>query len=352
MTEQTTATARGQGQVQAIGRVKSPSFRISVQMSYRSVRNRLGRMVVTWLGIALGISFLMSALVTSGIREALRDVTERRATVESMFGSVRAEVGKLADKKVAIVTPTGGSDEVLGKLLERLRGNSPAPQIVGPLAAAKATSDVNAFAGASVLIAWNPEQWADVSAAPQWLKVMKQPVVLTHGSVDKLMPLAARGGRVRDILPSDKGEKERLAKEALDRKNRMNWLVGISLLVAAIGISNALLMSVTERFREIGTMKCLGSLDSFVIRLILLESGFLGGTGAVAGIALGCMFAIVGFSGTYGFSTVWGAVDGGSLAISCVGCLVVGWIVAVIAAVYPARVAAKMIPADALRTEI
>ena len=37
--------------------------------------------------------------------------------------------------------------------------------------------------------------------------------------------------------------------------------LGLALLVAFVGILNAMLMSVTERFREIGTMKCLGALD-------------------------------------------------------------------------------------------
>ena len=47
------------------------------------------------------------------------------------------------------------------------------------------------------------------------------------------------------------------------------WLIVLSLLVCVVGITNAMLMSVTERFREIGTMKCLGALDSFIVKLFL-----------------------------------------------------------------------------------
>ncbi len=52
---------------------------------------------------------------------------------------------------------------------------------------------------------------------------------------------------------------------------RMIWLVVMSLLVCTVGITNSMLMAVTERFKEIGTMKCLGALDSFVVLLFLLE---------------------------------------------------------------------------------
>ena len=43
------------------------------------------------------------------------------------------------------------------------------------------------------------------------------------------------------------------------------WLVVMSLLVSVVGITNSMLMSVTERYKEIGTMKCLGALDNFIV---------------------------------------------------------------------------------------
>jgi hypothetical protein len=46
---------------------------------------------------------------------------------------------------------------------------------------------------------------------------------------------------------------------------KQRWLVILSLLVCVVGIVNAQLMAVTERFREIGTMKCLGALDRFIL---------------------------------------------------------------------------------------
>ncbi|MDP7639559.1 MAG: ABC transporter permease, partial [Candidatus Hydrogenedentes bacterium] len=50
--------------------------------------------------------------------------------------------------------------------------------------------------------------------------------------------------------------------ESADSRIQTRWMVGLALLISFVGILNAMVMSVTERFREIGTMKCLGALDS------------------------------------------------------------------------------------------
>ncbi|MBD3240450.1 MAG: FtsX-like permease family protein, partial [Chitinivibrionales bacterium] len=80
----------------------------------------------------------------------------------------------------------------------------------------------------------------------------------------------------RELRPEEIAEME--ADERKDRYRSM-WIITISLLVTVIGISNAMLMSVTERFREIGTMKCLGALSAFVRFMFLIESGFMGVVG-------------------------------------------------------------------------
>ena len=59
---------------------------------------------------------------------------------------------------------------------------------------------------------------------------------------------------------------------ALAATNRQSWLAIMALLVCFVGIMNAMLMSVTERFKEIGTMKCLGAKNSFVVKLFLSPS--------------------------------------------------------------------------------
>ena len=80
-----------------------------------------------------------------------------------------------------------------------------------------------------------------------------------------------------DLILQQKGiDTDPDSAAAMQEKSKNNWLVVLSLLVCLVGITNAMLMSVTERFREIGTMKCMGALDGFIIKLFLLESSFMG----------------------------------------------------------------------------
>ena len=68
---------------------------------------------------------------------------------------------------------------------------------------------------------------------------------------------------------------------------RSTWLIALSLLVCAVGITNSMLMSVTERFREIGTMKCLGALDQFVVKIFMIEAVLTGAIASAMGWAVG-----------------------------------------------------------------
>lgn len=128
------------------------------------------------------------------------------------------------------------------------------------------------------------------------------------------------------------------------------WLVSLSLLVCVVGIVNAMLMSVTERIREIGTMKCLGALNGFIIKLFLLESSLQGITGTVLGIAIGFLLAFLRVLVSYGGFTFryFPVVD---VAAHAVLALLIGSLLSVFAAIFPAQRAAAMQPVDALRSE-
>jgi putative ABC transport system permease protein len=128
------------------------------------------------------------------------------------------------------------------------------------------------------------------------------------------------------------------------------WLLALALMVAFVGILNSMLMSVTERFREIGTMKCLGALDEFIIKLFLIESLIQGTVGTALGLALGLVTSIAGALMNYG-SFVWRAFPWWDVAESASVSLVVGIGLTVVGALYPAWHASRMQPIEAMRVE-
>ncbi len=131
---------------------------------------------------------------------------------------------------------------------------------------------------------------------------------------------------------------------------RMSWLLLVSMLVCAIGISNAMLMTVTERFREIATLKCLGALDSFIMLMFVLESCMLGVVGGLTGGLLGLLI------GTARMLAAFGRVGASALpwldlGIGVGAAIVIGVLLAAIAAVYPSFRAARLAPMEAMRVE-
>lgn len=131
-------------------------------------------------------------------------------------------------------------------------------------------------------------------------------------------------------------------------EQKANWLVGLSLLVCVVGVANAVLMSVTERYREIGTMKCLGALDSFVLKLFLLESIFLGGLGTVLGILIGLLLGILTKLITYG-GIIFPATSWLDVAFLAGLAFAIGTVLSVVGSLYPAYSAARMQPVEAMR---
>jgi len=131
---------------------------------------------------------------------------------------------------------------------------------------------------------------------------------------------------------------------------KQRWLIILSLLVCVVGIVNAQLMAVTERFREIGTMKCLGALDRFILRLFILEAGMQGLAGAGAGALTGAVFSLL--NGWLRFGAVaLNAVSWTSVLISIGIATAVGFFLSLLGVFYPAFVAARMQPVEAMRVE-
>lgn len=120
-------------------------------------------------------------------------------------------------------------------------------------------------------------------------------------------------------------------------------IAAISLLVGGIGVMNIMLVSVTERIREIGLRKALGATPRVVRRQFLVEASTLGLAGGVLGIALGLVGAQVLPRFIDQPVTIPPVVGIGALGIA----LIIG----IVAGVYPASRAARLAPIDALRSE-
>ncbi len=155
-----------------------------------------------------------------------------------------------------------------------------------------------------------------------------------------------------DLILQQKGiDTDPDSAAAMQERSKNNWLVVLSLLVCLVGITNAMLMSVTERFREIGTMKCMGALDGFIIKLFLLESSFMGTAGTLIGVGVGLLLSVGISSITYG-SVMFDHVPWGSVLERAVHATVIGFVLSVVGGIIPAYRAAKMEPVDAMALEV
>jgi putative ABC transport system permease protein len=120
-------------------------------------------------------------------------------------------------------------------------------------------------------------------------------------------------------------------------------VAGVSLLVGGIGVMNIMLLSVTERTREIGLRMALGARPRDVLLQFLAEAVTLSLTGGLVGIIVGLLA-----SGGVRQALRWSAViSPGAIALSIVVAAVVG----VSFGLYPARQASRLDPIDALRFE-
>jgi putative ABC transport system permease protein len=131
---------------------------------------------------------------------------------------------------------------------------------------------------------------------------------------------------------------------------RTTILVAVSLLVCVVGITNAMLMSVTERYREIATLKCLGALDGTVLWIFVLEALLLGLAGAAVGALTGGLIALAVGAATHGGLFLAG-VPWGGIALALLAALGLGAAMAALASVYPSWKAARLPPLEAMRIE-
>jgi hypothetical protein len=309
---------------------------VALGVVLQGIRIRFGRSLVTIMGVVLGIAFLMAMLTSQIASRGVGREEDLRAEVRRMVNFLAAEIGPVRGKTIAVVRG-GKLSEAEERFLRRLAedgavlvgGNksaaAPAAVFAGPLDKDEAPRLIRE--GWAILASTRPEPAALLSS-----------LHLKGTTVTSLQ---------RELRPE---QVEGLAAARRREQFRSGWIVVISLLVTVIGIANAMLMSVTERFREIGTMKCLGALSAFVRQMFLLESILIGVAGATAGALLGAAFSVVVYGAIYGFGLVLGSLEWAPLGLYLLGSVAAGVVLSVVAALYPAQLAAHMVPATALRS--
>ncbi|MFC4950899.1 ABC transporter permease [Pseudonocardia sp. GCM10023141] len=124
-------------------------------------------------------------------------------------------------------------------------------------------------------------------------------------------------------------------------------VAGISLVVGSIGVANIMLVTVTERTREIGIRKAIGAKRRAILQQFLLESMFLSGLGGLMGIALGVGLSLTAAAVLPSLIPNFPppAVSFGSVLLSFSISLLIG----LVAGGYPANRAARLRPIEALR---
>jgi putative ABC transport system permease protein len=159
---------------------------------------------------------------------------------------------------------------------------------------------------------------------------------LVHANIDDLNLLLQKAGI--DIFSSNRVDSMTIL------------LITLSLITCLVGIINAMLMSVTERIKEIGTLKCLGALDSFIVKSYFIESSLQGFLGTLLGIIIGLLVAILIATTNY-HGYVFTYFPGLATLKSTLIAAATGLFISIAASIAPAYWAAKKEPVEAMRVE-
>jgi putative ABC transport system permease protein len=185
-----------------------------------------------------------------------------------------------------------------------------------------------------------------------WLQVINSSAVSQQASLAAVAPITSllrerhrlRPGTDDDFLIRTQADIEDLADQTASVMTMLlGGIASVSLVVGGIGIMNIMLVSVTERTREIGVRMAVGATESDVQRQFLVEAVTL----SMMGGAIGIVFGLIGSALISNFLS-WPTLISGKAIIAAV---IFSAAVGIFFGYYPARKAAQLDPIEALRYE-
>lgn len=271
-----------------------------------------------------------------------RQVLEALVDAEGAFGATVRQAGFVFDETDVAPIVADQAQRLLDVIrLEKTMDSEKCRQLIAQQANVM-PADVN------VVMMWGYLDGARF--ATRYLSRMQDSGIDTSGlNVERVTELASARDETAALLDA-----ERLTMDAgsgfMGLGDRLAWLLFVSLLVCGIGICNAMLMTVTERFTEIATLKCLGALDGFIMLMFVLESSILGVVGGVIGAILGALIGLGRMLVAFGVNFVR-AIPVGDMLLGMLASVIMGMLLAAVAAVLPSYKAARLAPMEAMRIE-
>ncbi len=195
-------------------------------------------------------------------------------------------------------------------------------------------------------------RWLDEPERAVWLtEILRSSDASFDVSAGRLLELARGWDRERFLIDAAGAGDSMGVEGAFGLDTRTRWLIVLSFIVCVVGVANAMLMSVTERFTEIATMKCLGAMDRFVMLMFVFEAMLQGVAGGLVGVVLGLLLALL--RGALDFGQLLGGALGasGELVLAGLASLLIGILLAAVAAIGPAWLASRLAPMEAMRVE-
>lgn len=180
-----------------------------------------------------------------------------------------------------------------------------------------------------------------------------QYTVKVRSSEDMTEATSRLGGFLKGLIPQgtggydvyNEGQWQQYQNETMNTISMvLGGIAAISLLVGGIGIMNIMLVTVTERTREIGIRRAIGAQRASIVTQFLIEAGMLCGMGGVVGIAVGTAGSVVVSRLMYQMTVyppVWVGLTAFALSVA----------LGVLFGSYPAIKASKLQPVEALRAE-